>query len=283
MTTYGRSVLLISYLPFTDKDLEPELDKVMDGFNFENSMVLSADERLARLDADSLEQQAHLVNATGLYFFERQNYQRAKLYFKRAFELTPTKLVYFKNALACFSMSGDFNGGLRYIEGYPSQVAQSHEIASWKAYLLGKTGQHNQAIELYHHIFMEGYRSDDDLRDYLKLLKAAGNLTLAGEVLDHYLQEQMVLEFALERAEVFSAAEQYSEGLAYVKQLEQSRPFDADLAVKIIEFEVALSQFDDAIVRSNVLIQKRVYLGTVTIFGAKRSSSSIHLRKPRNL
>ena len=31
-------------------------------------MVLSADERLARLDADSLEQQAHLVNATGLYF-----------------------------------------------------------------------------------------------------------------------------------------------------------------------------------------------------------------------
>ena len=87
---------------------------------------------------------------------------------------------------------------------------------------------------------MEGYRSDDDLRDYLKLLKAAGNLTLAGEVLDHYLQEQMVLEFALEQRRFSLLLSNIARVLHTSNNLSKP-PFDADLAVKLSSLRLLFS------------------------------------------
>ena len=163
------------------------------------------------------------------------------------------------NALKCYSRTQNTAEGLLFLEERLDSYSESLGVLSWYAWLLKENKKSEKAVSVYQDIFDEGYRGDEDLIDYVKLMIDMRRLDRVEKDLEKYLEGGQSLELLLQRAELHYQQGRYTKGLEFTAELEEGRPFHADILFKKIDFLFALEDYDDAIELTETLISKEVY------------------------
>lgn len=237
---------------------------------------------------------ATLNNYVGMHYYDIDNYAEALRYFKLAIQADSGYRNYLTNGLDSLNRLKHYDEGLSYYNEYSGALHDDPEVLSWKAWFENALGKNEDAIVTYEKVFSQGYRSDNDLKNYLDKLVEMKLFAQADKALVDYAEEPNSFDFLRKRASIKSAMGLGIEALEILDKAQEGKPFNYDIAFDKIDVHDTLGQYNKILeITQNLIDQGHLTTGTYFYKGkaeynlawyiqAKASLESALERSPNN-
>jgi transglutaminase-like putative cysteine protease/tetratricopeptide (TPR) repeat protein len=180
---------------------------------------------------------AYHLNSMGLYFFEARAYRDAYRFFSQASDMDVTDSAYLTNALRSLVEIEAFREAYEWLAPRLVNHNDDHAPKSWDAWLAYQNGDAEKAMRIYGELFADGYREDSDFSVYIEMLADAGLWQRLDTEFAAYSEDGMTETMLLLKTSLLSRRGRHEEALAILAEMQQDRPFNADLVYQQIEVE----------------------------------------------
>ncbi|MBN2440835.1 MAG: DUF3857 domain-containing protein [Spirochaetales bacterium] len=190
---------------------------------------------------------ADIMNKNGLYYYNNNQFAKARTCFQAAFESDSTCPTYLENYLYVCSYLNKYDEGLNFIETYISNFPDNFTLISYLAFFQKQTGLGDKAVATYASLFSQGYRDDYDFVDYVTLLWERGEQEKALSEIEIYQGETVSSYVARKEADFYAQIGEYDKGIALLTDIYTTTVFDEALVLDLCSILKNGGRYQEAI------------------------------------
>jgi tetratricopeptide (TPR) repeat protein len=202
-----------------------------------------------------LKNQAYILNQAGLFYFNQEDYENALPFFRAAISVTSTNTIYINNLLLGFCRAGHPQEGLDFINSQPQSILDSPDSLCYKAYFQSKCSLVEEATTNYCKLFSNGYRSDDDFKDYINLLISSRQFDRALSEVGTYLLAGDSLNIRLLKAAIYEGKGDDNQAVNILKTEHDNAPYNSKITRQLINTMLDAGMPNEALAYSKELVQ----------------------------
>jgi transglutaminase-like putative cysteine protease/tetratricopeptide (TPR) repeat protein len=210
----------------------------------------------ASFDETEKDSQALILNDIGIHYFNERQYGSSSGFFAAATDLRPGDPVILQNLLSTLCYTGRFEEALSRLDRTISRFPEDLALLSYRPFLLARLDRKEEAAGLYRKLFARGYQSDDDLSDYAELLWELSREEEALTEVESYRRERDSIPATRLQAKLYRRREDYDRALELLRAKRDAHPFDAGIALDLLEAYYEAGKYRESIALANGIIDK---------------------------
>ena len=240
----GAALLMLTGEP-GNPALDEVIDEVIDGFEPPEESPLGFDDVGASTDVKVRE--SAVLSRIALWFFHRNRYEEARIYFAACCERTPRDADVFIFLLRSHVATEQYEEGLKVFSAGRERFPDHLAVVSFGPYLLARLGRKDEAIAAYDEVFDRGWRDEADARDYVEILVEMGRFDDAMRRIESFREagdEVWVRKLA---SRVLRAENKIDEAVRHVREYVEKHPDERHGRVALVQELVACERADEAV------------------------------------
>ena len=187
-----------------------------------------------QLGGQDQKNQAFVLNQAGLYHFNAGEYEKALPLFRAAIATESTNTIRIENLLLTWCRLGRPKEGLDYLVSQPKEVLEKPSIRAYLAYLQSRCSLTDEAITNYAKVFSDGYRNEDDFKEYINLLTTTRQYDKGLAEVEQYLKSEDTVGVRLLTAEILRGKKDYDKAVDFLKTEHNKAPYNSKITRNLV-------------------------------------------------